>query len=46
MRESEFSCIRYAVEKSDIQEHYRDPTMPMMLRMFAEMVYGCGVMRF
>jgi splicing suppressor protein 51 len=34
--------IRFAVEKSDIQEHYKDPSMPMVLRMMAENIYGGG----
>ncbi|KAL8949554.1 MAG: hypothetical protein Q9222_004346 [Ikaeria aurantiellina] len=29
-----------AVEKHDIQEHYKSPTMPMRLRLLAEKVYG------
>ena len=39
-----WSCIAYAVEKSDIQEYYKDSMMPMQLRMLAEQVYGRGVM--
>ena len=35
-----WSCLAFAVEKSDIQEHYKDPMMPMQLRMLAEKVYG------
>ena len=35
-----WSCIAFAVEKPDIQEHYDDSMMPMKLRMLAEMVYG------
>lgn len=31
--------IGCAVEKHDIQEHYKDPLMPMKLRMLAEIVY-------
>lgn len=34
--------IKFAVEKSDIQEHYKDNMMPMTLRMVAENVYGGG----
>jgi splicing suppressor protein 51 len=41
MRDEHFN-IKYAVEKSDIQEHYKDPMMPMTLRMAAENVYGGG----
>lgn len=37
---NEWSCLAFAVEKSDIQEHYKNPMMPMKLRMFAEKVYG------
>ena len=37
---SGWSCLAYAVEKSDIQEHYGNPSMPMQLRMYAEKVYG------
>jgi splicing suppressor protein 51 len=32
--------INCAVEKSDIQEHYKDPTMPMKLRILGEKIYG------
>lgn len=39
-----WSSISCAVEKSDIQEHYKDDTMPMKLRMLAETVYGFNVM--
>jgi mitochondrial splicing suppressor protein 51 len=38
---SDISC---AVEKSDIVEHYRDPMMPMKLRVLGEKVYGKGFM--
>lgn len=38
--ESQWSDIKYAVEKSDIMEHYDDPLMPMKLRMVAELIYG------
>jgi splicing suppressor protein 51 len=38
-----WSCIAFAVEKPDIQEHYDDSMMPMKLRMLAEMVYGRGI---
>lgn len=33
---ADLSC---AVEKSDIIEHYKDPTIPMKLRLLAEKVY-------
>ncbi|KAJ9221556.1 hypothetical protein DTO027B5_2821 [Paecilomyces variotii] len=38
--------ITYAVEKGDIQEHYKDDMMPMKLRMLGETVYGFNVMTF
>jgi len=31
---------RYAVGKSDIVDHYKDPTKPMALRMMGEKNYG------
>jgi splicing suppressor protein 51 len=34
--------IKFAVEKSDIQEYYKNSLMPMTLRMVAENVYGGG----
>jgi hypothetical protein len=40
--EDEHFNINFAVEKSDIQEHNKDPMMPMRLRMVAEDVYGGG----
>ncbi|KAL1849030.1 hypothetical protein Plec18170_007689 [Paecilomyces lecythidis] len=42
MRDS-WCSVTYAVEKSDIREHYKDITMPMKLRMLAETVYGFSV---
>lgn len=39
---SQWSCLKFAVEKSDVQEHYGDPYFPMQLRMFAETVYQRG----
>ncbi|KAK2803972.1 hypothetical protein FQN50_006778 [Emmonsiellopsis sp. PD_5] len=33
-------CIYFAVEKSDIMEHYADRLMPMKLRLMGERVYG------
>jgi splicing suppressor protein 51 len=36
--------INCAVEKSDIQEHYNSPTMPIMLRILGEKIYGRGFM--
>jgi len=37
----DLSC---AVEKSDVQEHYKDPLMPMKIRMLAEKITGSNVM--
>ena len=37
-----WSNIKYAVEKSDIVEHYGDPMKVMVLRMVAEEIYGCS----
>lgn len=39
-----WSDINCAVEKSDIQEHYNNSTMPMMLRVLGEKIYGRGFM--
>lgn len=39
-----WSSIKAAVEKSDIQEHYGNPTMPMTLRVLGEKIYGKGFM--
>ena len=40
----QFSCLRYAVEKHDIVEHYNDDAiMPMKLRFLAEKIYGFSV---
>jgi mitochondrial splicing suppressor protein 51 len=39
-----WSNINCAVEKSDIQEHYNNSSMPMQLRILAEKIYGKGVM--
>ncbi|KAL1985935.1 hypothetical protein VTN96DRAFT_7200 [Rasamsonia emersonii] len=39
-----WSALHHAVEKEDIQEHYKDSMMPMKLRMLAEAVYGFNVM--
>lgn len=41
---SGWSDINCAVEKSDIQEHYKNSSMPMMLRVLGEKVYGRGFM--
>jgi splicing suppressor protein 51 len=40
MTAGQWSYLRFAVEKSDIQEHYKDPKMPMELRALAERIYG------
>lgn len=42
--EDDWADINCAVEKSDIQEHYKDPTMPMTLRVLGEKIYGKGFM--
>lgn len=39
-----WSDINCAIEKSDIQEHYDNNSMPMMLRVLGEKVYGRGFM--
>jgi splicing suppressor protein 51 len=44
LNEDNWCCISYAVEKSDIQEHYKDNFMPMTLRMLAEKIYGQSLM--
>lgn len=41
---NQWSDITCAVEKSDIQEHYKNNTMPMILRVLGEKVYGRGFM--
>ncbi|TVY83493.1 hypothetical protein LSUE1_G004861 [Lachnellula suecica] len=41
---SEWADLSCAVEKSDIQEHYGDPTKPMALRVLGEKIYGKGFM--
>ncbi|UKZ81044.1 hypothetical protein TrVFT333_008812 [Trichoderma virens FT-333] len=40
MEASQWPSLQYAVEKSDIIEHYGDRLFPMQLRMLAEAVYG------
>jgi mitochondrial splicing suppressor protein 51 len=42
-KESGWSSVNCAIEKSDVVEHYKDPTMPMQLRAFGEQVYGASV---
>ena len=39
-----WSDINCAVEKNDIMEHYNNNSMPMMLRVLGEKVYGRGFM--
>jgi splicing suppressor protein 51 len=39
-----WSDINCAVEKGDIQEHYKNNAMPMMLRVLGEKIYGRGFM--
>ena len=41
-----WSALHGAVEKHDIQEHYKDNWMPMTLRMLAEQIEGSNVMSF
>jgi splicing suppressor protein 51 len=41
---SQWADISCCVEKSDIIEHYKDPLMPMQLRMFAEQIYDRPLM--
>jgi len=38
-----WSDLNCAVEKSDVIEHYKNPMMPMLLRMVTEMVEGSNV---
>jgi splicing suppressor protein 51 len=40
LTEGDWSNLKFAVEKSDIQEHYKDPLMPMKLRVLGERIYG------
>ena len=39
-----WSSLHFAVEKHDIQEHYKNNSMPMQLRMLAEEILGSNVM--
>jgi splicing suppressor protein 51 len=43
MTAGEWSNLRIAMEKSDIQKHYNDPLMPMKLRILAERIYGRAI---
>lgn len=43
-RQDHWSTLHGAVEKHDIQEHYKDNSMPMQLRMLAEEILGSNVM--
>lgn len=40
----DWSWIEFAIEKPDVQEHYKDDSMPMQLRMFSEYIDGTKVM--
>ncbi|KAG4429458.1 hypothetical protein IFR05_015058 [Cadophora sp. M221] len=40
----EWANINRAVEKPDIVEHYKNPMMPMTLRILGEKIYGKGFM--
>jgi len=44
MSEDNWSRIALLVEKHDVQEHYKDMTMPMQLRMFSYEVDGALIM--
>lgn len=39
-KEDGWSFIGYAIEKSDVQDHYKEPLMPMQLRMVKEKLDG------
>lgn len=39
----QWSDLNSAVEKHDIQEHYKDNVMPMKMRILAEKIYGRGL---
>ncbi|KAF8245033.1 hypothetical protein K440DRAFT_604316 [Wilcoxina mikolae CBS 423.85] len=41
---AEWSDLKCAVEKHDVQEHYKDSMMPLKLRVMAEKIYGTHVM--
>ena len=36
-------CVYFAQEKSDIQEQWKNPMMPMLLRMMSHEIYGSNV---
>ncbi|ETS00346.1 putative MYND domain protein, partial [Trichoderma reesei RUT C-30] len=40
MDKSQWSDLHYAVDKSDIRDHYKDSLFPMKLRMFGDAIYG------
>lgn len=42
MDENNWACLRHAVEKSNVTEHYKSPMMPMQLRTLEEKIYGKG----
>lgn len=39
----EWSDLKRTVEKPDVQGHYKDPMMPMKIRVLAEKIYGTHV---
>lgn len=43
-KKNQWSSLHRIVEKSDIQEHYGNPMMPMQLRLVAEEILGSNVM--
>lgn len=44
VKSNDWSNIHCTIEKSDIQEHYNNNMMPMMLRVLGEKIYGRGFM--
>ncbi|KAL1999846.1 hypothetical protein VTN02DRAFT_3889 [Thermoascus thermophilus] len=44
MARENWSCLRRKVTKEHIEEHYKDPFMPMKLRILAEVVVGFDAM--
>lgn len=44
MDRENWSCLRRKVKKEHIEEHYKDPFMPMKLRILAEVVVGFDAM--
>ena len=43
LNKANWSDLNRAVQKGDVSDHYKQPTMPMQLRMVAEMVEGSNV---